>query len=353
MFPFLGNASAILNRMSKGEVKSERLREMERLYIQRAWSDIELADRLDVNRTTIYRDRLRLETKAPFKKDAEGRWYIDKKRYLSAIRLDLHEALALYLAARRASRQTGIAQPYLASGLEKLAIALHQPMTQQLVQSAETILAHRDDPERMLIMETITRAWADQVKVELLYQALGSNRPKTHLVTPYLIEPSHWSDGVYLIGHSNLTDDELPFNVARIHKATLTEDTVQLPTELDEQNLLRHAWGIWYSKQTPKPVILKFTAGRATRRIKESVWHPLEDVNDTEDGGCIWEAPIADWREMLPWIRGWGADCEVLEPVELRETLMGEARAMAEKYGWFVSSTQGNQSSTLDDFWED
>ena len=339
--------------MSKGEVKSERLREMERLYIQRAWSDIELADRLGVSRSTVCRDRLRLESKTPFKQNDMRQWYIDKSRYLSAIRLTLYEAVSLYLATRRASRQTNMAQPHVASGLEKLAIALRQPMTQQLVRSAETLLSLRSIPERITIMETITRAWAEQIKLRIVYQALESNRPKTHLVTPYLIEPSHWSDSIYLIGHTDLTDTELPFNIARIQQATLTAETFQLPTEFDEQDLLRHAWGIWYSKREPQPVKLKFASGRPTRRIKESVWHPLEDVTDIEDGGCIWEAPIADWHEMLPWIRGWGADCEVLHPVALRETLMGEAKAMAEQYGWFVSSQQGIQSSTLDDFWED
>jgi CRISPR-associated endonuclease/helicase Cas3 len=53
---------------------------------------------------------------------------------------------------------------------------------------------------------------------------------------------------------------------------------------------------------------------------------------------------------MAPWIRGWGADVEVLVPVELRETLMGEAKKMAEQYGWFISSQPGEKSSTLDDF---
>ncbi|MGB9632262.1 MAG: WYL domain-containing protein, partial [Chloroflexaceae bacterium] len=55
-------------------------------------------------------------------------------------------------------------------------------------------------------------------------------------------------------------------------------------------------------------------------------------------------------REMLPWIRGWGADVEVLAPKELREALMGEAKALAELYGWHVSSSPTGKSSTLDDF---
>jgi CRISPR-associated endonuclease/helicase Cas3 len=36
---------------------------------------------------------------------------------------------------------------------------------------------------------------------------------------------------------------------------------------------------------------------------------------------------------MLPWIRGWGADCEVVEPEGLREELVKEVRRMARVYG--------------------
>ena len=120
--------------MSRGLTKSERLREMERLYYQRAYSDIEMAERLGVNRTTVFRDRSLLEGEVPFEQDEAGRWKIDKSNYLSAIRVNLNEALALYLAARRASQQTRVAQPYTASALEKLALALRQPMTTQLVE---------------------------------------------------------------------------------------------------------------------------------------------------------------------------------------------------------------------------
>ncbi|MDP2366166.1 MAG: CRISPR-associated endonuclease Cas3'', partial [Ignavibacteria bacterium] len=70
----------------------------------------------------------------------------------------------------------------------------------------------------------------------------------------------------------------------------------------------------------------------AARRIHESKWHPLERIEPTEDGGCLWSAEVAEWREMLPWVRGWGADCEVLEPENLRKSLMREAQELAELY---------------------
>ncbi len=40
----------------RGYSRAERLTEMKRLYVQRAFSDAEMAERLRVDRTTVYRD---------------------------------------------------------------------------------------------------------------------------------------------------------------------------------------------------------------------------------------------------------------------------------------------------------
>ena len=38
--------------------------------------------------------------------------------------------------------------------------------------------------------------------------------------------------------------------------------------------------------------------------------------------------------EIEPWIKSWGAACEVLAPASLRERLAKEARALSELYEW-------------------
>ena len=55
--------------MGRGMSRAERLKEMERLYVQRAFSDIEMAERLGVDRTTVYKDRIAIETSVPFAQD--------------------------------------------------------------------------------------------------------------------------------------------------------------------------------------------------------------------------------------------------------------------------------------------
>lgn len=326
--------------MSRGMSRAERLREMERRYVDKAYTDIEMAEKLGVDRITVYKDRAMLESEVAFSEVERGRWKIDRTKYLSAIRLSLSEALALYLPARRAARQTLLAQPHVANALEKLAGALKQPMTERLVQAANVILAQAAKPERVAIMETVTRGWVERVKIRIAYRGLRARQVGHHLVSPYLIEPSLWSDGAYVIGHSDYFDDLAVFKIERIEQATLTHDAFGIPEKFDEQALLRYAWGIWRGEGEPARVVLRFAPGEATRRIKESIWHPQQEpLEDLPNGGCVWAARIAEWQEMVPWIRGWGADCEVIEPKELREELIKETKDLATQYQ-VVSTSQ-------------
>ncbi|MGQ9851037.1 MAG: CRISPR-associated helicase Cas3', partial [Aggregatilineaceae bacterium] len=41
---------------------------------------------------------------------------------------------------------------------------------------------------------------------------------------------------------------------------------------------------------------------------------------------------VADTIDLIPWIRGWGSSCEVLDPPSLRHTIVGEARRLATLY---------------------
>ena len=76
-----------------------------------------------------------------------------------------------------------------------------------------------------------------------------------------------------------------------------------------------------------------FPPGRITRRVNESQWHSTQEIEVTEDGGCILTVQIGQAWEMKPFIRGWGPDCEVLAPQWLREEIAEEMRRAAEVYG--------------------
>lgn len=323
--------------MSRGMSRARRLREMERLYMERGYTDQEMADALEVRRETAYEDRIALEVEdeIPFieVEGERGRRRIDRTKYLGNIRVNLHEGLALYLALRRVSRQTRTKQPHVQRALEKIALTLKQPMTERLIRIAEQMAQQPADPERVKVLEDLTKGWALGYRVRIDYDAMSSGDIKQHIISPYLIEPSRWSDAVYVIAHSNRMGKPTPFNLARITHTFITTESFEMPEEFDEQELLRYAWGIWARDQEPEWVKLKFTGAGAVKRMRETIWHPLQkEPEQMADGSWLWQAPIAEWKEMLPWVRGWGSDVEVMAPERLRDALVREVQKLAELY---------------------
>ena len=50
-------------------------------------------------------------------------------------------------------------------------------------------------------------------------------------------------------------------------------------------------------------------------------------------GTCTMTSMVNHALEMRPWIRGWGPDCEVLEPEDLRRQIGEDMRRAAVVYG--------------------
>jgi CRISPR-associated endonuclease/helicase Cas3 len=318
--------------MSK-EIENE---DLIRLYAEpgRGYTDQELADKFGVDRTAIYKRRRQLadEYGHEFIQTERGRYRVDSQSFVSNLRVSWEEALVLYLATRRLSRSTRLPQRPVQNALGKLATALYKPMTERLVRAAGDVPEHPDEKRRQEILTTLLRGWSERLKVHIRYRALKSVKTTNHTICPYLIEPSPWSDSVYVIAASNVMEGYIPFQLERIEKASLSTEPFEVAPRFEEETLFQYAWGIWSSAEPPELVRLRFTGPEAIRRLQESVWHRDQQIKPQADGSVIWQAPIAEWREMLPWVRGWGADCEVLKPESLRRALEREARRLAELY---------------------
>ena len=97
--------------------------------------------------------------------------------------------------------------------------------------------------------------------------------------------------------------------------------------------MLESSWGVVWSEheQAPITVRLRFSPAVA-RRVQESTWHPSQEVEVTEDGAALVKFVVPGLLELVPWLRGWGPEVEVLEPQELREQFRAEAQRQIERY---------------------
>lgn len=343
--------------MNRAQEKSQRLLQIEKLL----WAHpegltrAEIARRLGVNRSNItkYLEAGQLPPGIYEEEDGSKRLKMDKDADLTRASFSLHEVMAIHLATRLLATRTDKQNPHAASALRKLGVALRRldhNVSEHLLRSADVMdeEAGYRDPVYLEVLQKLTEAWSAGRKVKVSH-LMENGRVHEYAFAPYFIEPYAVGQTAHVIGWREPPGAVRTFKIERLRSAQILHETYAIPADFDPKVLLRDAWGIWFSEREPMEVVLRFHPSVAMR-VRESRWHHSQQTELQADGYLLWRARVAEPQEMLPWVRGWGADCEVVAPVELREQMMGEAKLLAELYDWHVTTSIASQSSTLDDF---
>lgn len=293
----------------------------------------ELAELCGVCQRTIQRDLLSLQSDLGIPITQHGDKYGIMQGYiLPPVSLSLYEAMALFLTCRLALRQIDKNNNHVEAALTKLASVLPPGLREKLHHSIATIANKPADPRYVRIFEQIAIAWATQRRIRIRYQSLRRTETKEWYLDPYFVEMTGVGYSAYVIGYAKHEEREglVTFKLDRIQEAELLNETFEIPADLNLDRLLASSWGIMWDN-TATEVKLKFSP-HVARRVKESVWHPSQHLEDLPDGGCTLALRIANVLEMVPWIRGWGPDVEVLEPKELRRTFREYAEHLCKIY---------------------
>ncbi|MHB0876991.1 MAG: helix-turn-helix transcriptional regulator [Anaerolineae bacterium] len=292
----------------------------------------ELATLCGVTKRTTQRDLQDLETMGlPLWQDGSPpRYGITEGYYLPPVHLSLDDAMALFLAARLLARHTDGLNPHVVEALGKLATILPESIARHVHATIASLASSPSEEQFSRVMAALTVSWASGRKVMIRHQAAASSNAHDYLLSPYFIEPSAAGSSTHVIGHSDYHGGIHTFKIERILSAALTEEPYEIPADFDGPKLLSSAWGIWYGDDAAE-VVLRFCAS-ATRRLRETQWHPSQALEDCPDGGVILRLRLAHPEEMVSWIRGWGPQVEVLVPEALRTQLADEARATTALY---------------------
>ncbi len=324
--------------MSRAETKTARLLQIEDLLLAHpeGLSQAEIARKLEVNRSTVNRYLPDLPPHI-YIDDMDGcRWKIDRQAYLINVRFNLDEAMAVHLASRLLATRMDRQNIHAASALHKLGLSLQAlaPLISRYVsQSAEKMgsLKQRQDPVYLQALEKLTLAWAEGKKVQVWHRSDKDQEIWTYVFAPYYIEPYAIGQSTYVFGLREPPGEIRTFKIERIERVELLRETYTIPDDFDPFEMLSEAWGIWFKAEGPEQVTLKFHP-RAAHRVGETRWHQSEQVEIQEDGYLLWRALIDEPREMLPWVRGWGADVEVIEPQWMRDEVGEEVLRLTAIY---------------------
>lgn len=294
----------------------------------------QIAAFVGMSRRNAYRDLRALQDELGLPLWADGgRWGIEDRAFLPAFRLTRAEAMAVFLAARLMARYADAHDPDLAAAFQKLGEALPPVLARHVQRTLDVMAARPLDPVGSHNLRLLTQAWAERRVVELMYDPSTydpARRPRAARVRPYLIEPSAATHALYLIGFDETRGGLRTFKLERIRSLSMTPVEFEPPPDGEIEAALDRAWGI-VADQAEVDVVLRFDRSLASR-VAETTWHPTQTLARNADGSLTWQARVSGTLEILPWILGWGADVEVLEPGVLREEVAGILHRAAARY---------------------
>lgn len=126
------------------------------------------------------------------------------------------------------------------------------------------------------------------------------------------------------------------YRASRVTRVTPLDEPFERPAGFD----LAAFWtesSAAYERDTPRiSVVLRIAAHRLPRLhgvISDRPYDTLERLDQTDPDGWLHVRVTLDWpNEVVSQILAVGPDCELLEPVELRERIAAQARRVAAQY---------------------
>jgi predicted DNA-binding transcriptional regulator YafY len=286
------------------------------------------ARELEVHPRTIHRDLVFLRDSwgAPLEFSARrnGYFYTDANFALPLMSLSEGELIALFLAERvmQQFKNTPYAKA-LSTAFRKLTASLPDSITVDLSHWEEAYSFRQVDGEAMdpHTFHELGRAIQHGEQLELLYWTASTNQTCSRIVDPYHMTgiDGQW----YLVAYCHLREEIRMFAPSRVRSVSKTGHYFERPPEFRIDEYLDHSFRAMRGRGEPQRVRLRFSA-EAARYVRERTWHSSQQIEEREGGALELTFNLGHLLEVKRWVLSWGADCQVLEPDELKQLVRDE-----------------------------
>ena len=297
-----------------------------------------LGEEWEVSPRTIQRDvdYLKYELDAPIEYDAQrhGFYYSDRTWFLPSVMLSEGDLLAVLLGRQALDMYRGLP---VAADLGRVYAKLAELLPDKIAVAPEYIGARfsfHNAPARIIepeVWRRLLQGLLHQRVLETTYQSPSAGRPRPHVIHPYHVAnlEGEW----YLLARDERWPDVCQYAVARFRRVTVTDRPFEVPADFDGARLLANRFGRYVHHRAGRavPVRLRFDADLATY-VREKQWHPRQQVKARRGGGLDLSFPVADPRDVLAWVLGFGAHVRVIAPSTLRDAVRTAHATAAQQY---------------------
>lgn len=292
----------------------------------------ELAKLSGADVRTIYRDINQLD-KCGIQVMLQGSkgYFLVENHIQTTGKLGAEEYLALSLYPMLASPFKVKGHPFqksFQSAMEK--ILSRFKVNDKLLQLSKRIRIHsaQMNPEQDEFMQRIIEAIVEDVSIDCEYYSMHREDFTRRMVDPYYLVPR--GGYLYLIGFCHFRNDVLTFRLSRFQSVELTRKKFTIKDGFQIDSFLDKLWGI---KADSNEVTFQVRFSKnVARYIKEHHYDYPPKLIDEEDGSLLLIVTTRGADEFLRWMKQYGRDAELIEPVEYREKLLREYEELFQRY---------------------
>ncbi len=295
-----------------------------------------LATDLDVTVKTIQRDLdyLRDQLGLPVDYDYGERSFSytqENTRFPLGHDLSLDERIALVVARQSLDVFEGVNfGKELRSAFDKITGGMLGESGDLLEESLDRFISVRTPGAGRVdgkVFRAVRLALLSQFELRIEYQAKG--RPA---FTPRRLHPYHLAcvaNRWVLVARDVEKNTVRTYILARFRNPTVTKIKFERPADFDPVGHLGTSFGVWTGTGT---TIVRLRIGAdGAHHVLERKWHDTQHETRLPGGAVEVTFALSDLNDVTRWVLTFGADCEVLEPAELRAAIAEEGRRMVER----------------------
>ncbi len=186
-------------------------------------------------------------------------------------------------------------------------------------------------PSSERFLTDIISAMRDFRVIRLCYQSFRHSEPFCFNVRPYCVK--YFKQRWYLLGDSDL--GLRIYSLDRFVDMEEMEEHFEIPKGFDAEEYFGNYFGVIIGEE-PEDVKIRVVPDQV-KYFRTLPMHGSQRETVQEDGSSVFSYHIAPTFDFVQEILSHGADVEVLEPIELRESIADNVAGMASRYGLPVS----------------
>lgn len=199
---------------------------------------------------------------------------------------------------------------------------LHEELSRYI--SVRTPGAGRIEAPR--VFRGIRKALLSQLELRMEYQGRGYTEYASLRLHPYHLAcvTNRW----VLVALNVDKNTVRTYILSRCRNPVVTQTSFERPSGFSPDRYLGSAFDVW-AGSGEKLVRLRINA-KGAHHVLERTWHDTQCNTKLSDGSVEVSFRLGDLNDITRWILSFGADCEILEPTDLRSVISEEGRRMAQ-----------------------